>query len=199
MPVISASRLREIRAAKGLTQSRLATRADLGVRQIQRIETSDDDSVPVRENTLSGLAQALAVSEAVLSGGEAYTPVGLGRQNRVEKAARLHDFDARLVRLDGAFAVVEFDHSLRAGSVIARGIPSEAAGLRLIAGYLAAPALVQAYEGAAELGESHEFEELLYGIQREFDRFAEVEPPAGDVSVSAQAELASGRADEQEA
>lgn len=134
---ISPQRLRDVRSARKMTQSRLSRKADIARRQIQRIENSEDQNVSVHEKTLTELAKGLIVAPGVLTGDEPL-PEGLSVVRRPKPqtpetpgVSRPEEYEARLVKLDDAYAIVEFTKSNSVGNIIARGIPTEAAGRRL--------------------------------------------------------------------
>jgi transcriptional regulator with XRE-family HTH domain len=134
---ISPQQLRIVRQRQNRTQTWLSRKAKIGRRQIQRIENSKKAKITVREDTLQGLADALSVKLAVLTGEEALpeehsSAAGLERK-RSERDRRHHPeaYEVRLIKLDGAWAIVEFSKSNPVGNIAARGIPTEAAGLRL--------------------------------------------------------------------
>lgn len=134
MPSISPQRLKEVREGRQRSQAWVADKAKMGKRQIQRIESSSDKQVSVQDATLDGLAKALGVDVDVLTG---IQPIP--EDIRLLGAAKVTSFvgalpervDVRLIKLHDAYAVVEFSESEPIGSIIARDVPNEAAGLRL--------------------------------------------------------------------
>lgn len=66
MPMIDPRRLRELRG--GMSRRKLAERARISERQLQRLESDPGQNRPVREHTLTQLAKALGVDIGVLTG-----------------------------------------------------------------------------------------------------------------------------------
>ncbi len=137
MPKIVPQRLRDIRTARRLTQGGLARKSPLGLRQIQRIESSHEEHVTVREKTLFNLAKGLSVDIAVLAGDspmDAELSSALARTKEQPKrndAGHLEEVELRLLKLDAGYAIVEFSRTNTVGTIIARDIPTEDAGRRL--------------------------------------------------------------------
>lgn len=136
MSLISPQRLREVRKGQPLrtSQAQLAKKSIVGKRQIQRIEGSSEELVAIQDGTLNKLAKALGVDVDVLTGikpvPESIRPLAVARTTTIVTSPP-EKIDVRLIKLHDAYAVVEFSESEPIGSIIARDVPNEAAGLRL--------------------------------------------------------------------
>lgn len=175
---ICKERLKDVRDLRNLSQARLAGKAGIGKRQIQRIENSKEEKVSVHEETLIALAKHLSVDRDVLTGDQPI-PEKVSNTNRsISEATKLADrkppeiYETRLVKLDTGFAIVEFSKSNPVGNVIARDVLDEAAGLRLTSSYAmhnllraAFDALVDNYNGEEGTFETTEqYEDFLDSI-----------------------------------
>lgn len=177
MAVISPQRLKEVRKGRRrpLTQAKLAEKAELGKRHIQRIESSSSDQVNVHQATLESLAKALEVDADVLTGikpvPESIRPLAVAHTTTIVTSPP-EKVDVRLIKLDGAYAVVEFSKSDPIGSIIARDVPNEAAGLRLASYALVRDWLQSARDWVMEsgfAGEDMPFSEWEIRLQELYD------------------------------
>jgi transcriptional regulator with XRE-family HTH domain len=192
---ISPDRLLLVRKHRRWSQTKLSSKAKLERRNIQRIENSKKQEYTVREETLLRLAEALSVKPGVLTGQEALpedfsSAVDLkGERSKRDSRYQPGAYEIRLIKLDDTYAIVEFSKFRKSnpiGNIVARGIPNEAAGLRLTSSH---SALVTLLEEARELlkDPDHDvsvldFEFLIEDVEEELD--SDVRPPS-DVTANA--------------
>ncbi|HEY4167261.1 MAG TPA: helix-turn-helix transcriptional regulator [Reyranella sp.] len=192
---ISPERLRVVRKHRGQNQTRLAGKAKVARRHIQRIENSKKAQIAVRETTLHKLEEALSVEPGVLTGEkplpEGFSGAAASKLGPPRRTGRFlsEAYAVRLIKLDGRYAIVEFSKSNPVGNIVARDIPNEAAGLRLTSSHSSLVKVMQEARKLAEAAESGSdpdlhpddvgfwLETLIAEIEEEFD-MAEVRGPS---------------------